>query len=76
MRSFSEESAQLAPLQSFDAQAFVGDSKVRQQICSFVLALALIYNDCKNRIFSNLLLAEAKLDSQPQFPRLGVRIME
>lgn len=64
MRSFSEETAQLAPLQSFDSQAFVGDSNVPQEICSFVLALALIYNDCKNGIFSNLLLAEAKPDSQ------------
>ncbi len=64
MRSFSEETAQLAPLQSFDPQAFVGDSDAPQEIRSFVLALALIYNDCKNGIFSNLLLAEAKPDSQ------------
>jgi hypothetical protein len=64
MRSFSEETAQLAPLQSFDPQAFVGDSNVPQEICGLVLALALIYNDCKNGIFSNLLLAEAKPDSQ------------
>jgi hypothetical protein len=65
MRNFSQETAQLAPLQSFDPQAFVGDSNVPQEICSFVLALALIYNDCKNGIFSNLLLAETKPDSQP-----------
>lgn len=66
MTRFAEETAQLAPLQSFDPQAFVGDSNVPQYICNFVLALALVYNDCKNGIFSNLLLTEAKPVGAPQ----------
>ncbi len=65
MTNLSEENAQLAPLQTFDPKAFVGDSNVPQDICNFVLALALIYNDCKNGIFSNLLLTDLKPAGEP-----------
>ncbi len=57
MTNFTQEAEQLAPLQTFSREAFVGDSNVPQGICNFVLALALIYNDCKDGIFSNLILA-------------------
>lgn len=60
MTNFTNETALLATLQTFSREAFVGDEKVPQDICNFVLALALIYNDCKDGIFSNLTLAESK----------------
>ena len=69
MQNLSEESAQLAPLQTFDPNAFVGNHEVPQNICSFVLALALVYNDCKNGMFSNLLLADFKPVGNPKTSR-------
>ena len=60
MQNLSKESEQLAPLQTFDPNAFVGNDEVPQNICNFVLAMALVYNDCKNGMFSNLLLADFK----------------
>jgi hypothetical protein len=65
MTNLRDESAQLAPLQTFDPKAFVGGETVPQEICNFVLALSLIYNDCKNGIFSNLLIEESKPDGYP-----------
>ncbi len=60
MKNFTQETELLAPLQTFSQEAFVGDDNVSQDICNFVLALALIYNDCKDGIFSNLILTESK----------------
>ena len=60
MTNFTQETDLLASLQTFSQEAFVGDDKVPQDICNFVLALALIYNDCKDGIFSNLVLTESK----------------
>jgi hypothetical protein len=48
MKSFQEECATLESLQTFDPAAFEGDETVPQKLCNLVLALALIYNDCKN----------------------------
>lgn len=66
MTNLRDESTQLAPLQTFDPNAFVGNETVPQEICNFVLALSLIYNDCKNGIFSNLILEESKPDGEPE----------
>ncbi len=60
MTNFTQETELLAPLQTFSQEAFVSDDNVPQDICNFVLALAPIYNDCKDGIFSNLILAESK----------------
>jgi hypothetical protein len=65
MTNLRDENVQLAPLQTFDPEAFVGGEAVPQEICNFVLALSLIYNDCKNGIFSNLLIEESKPDGEP-----------
>ena len=69
MTNFTQEAEQLAPLQTFSREAFVGDSNVPQGICNFVLALALIYNDCKDGIFSNLILGESKPSGGIQLSR-------
>lgn len=60
MTNFIQETEKLASLQTFDQSAFVGDESVPQNICNLVLALALIYNDCKDGIFSNMILTELK----------------
>ena len=55
--SFSE----LGTLEAFDPKAFYPDDKVSQNICGFVLSLALIYTDIKNiSIFY-----ETLVDSKP-----------
>ena len=38
----------LAKLQCFDAQAFVSDDKDEQEVCNFILMLALAHNDFKD----------------------------
>lgn len=64
MKSFQDECSELAPLETFDPAAFLGDTTIPQELCNLVLSLALIYNDCKDVIYSRLLLGE----SRPQRP--------
>lgn len=52
MKTFQEECSELAQLETFDPAAFQADDKVTQDLCNFILALALIYNDCKNLIYA------------------------
>lgn len=67
---FPEECELLAALESFDPAAFRGDDKVPQAVCNFVLALALIYNDCKDAIYAHVALAQSKPDGPPQKSRV------
>lgn len=62
MKTFKEECGALAPLESFDPTAFRAGPGVPQELCNFVLALALIHNDCKGAIYARVLLAEATPD--------------
>lgn len=64
MTTFRNECADLAPLESFDPAAFQAAPGVPQELCGFVLALALIHNDCKDAIYARLVLA----DSCPELP--------
>lgn len=66
MKSFQEECATLESLQTFDPAAFAGDEKVPQSLCNLVLALALIYNDCKNTAYAALLLKDCKPAGKPE----------
>jgi hypothetical protein len=66
---FLEESQMLAPLESFPPEAFRGDDKVPQDLCSFVLALALIYNDCKDALYTHVAIAEQTPAGPPQKSR-------
>jgi hypothetical protein len=52
MPGFREECAMLAQLESFDPEAFQGNAEVPQALCNFVLAIALIYNDCKDALYA------------------------
>ena len=69
--NLSRESSELAPLQTLHPDAFMGDSKVPQDMCNFVLALALIYNDCKDGLFSNRLLVDSRPTGEPKIPNRG-----
>lgn len=58
MKTFEEECAELALLETFDPTAFQADAKVPQDLCNFILTLALVYNDCKNLIHAYLVTAQ------------------
>jgi hypothetical protein len=60
MGTFEDHCKQLAELETFDPVAFQGESKSRQSVCDFVLALALFYNDFSNVVFAGVLLHQAK----------------
>lgn len=64
MKTFLDECSELAPLETFDPAAFQCDARAPQELCNLVLSLALIYNDCKDVIYSHVLLGE----SRPQNP--------
>jgi len=66
MKSFQEQCASLGPLLTFDPAAFEGDENVPQKLCNLVLALALIYNDCKNTTYAAHLLKECKPAGVPE----------
>lgn len=70
MKSFREECATLESLQTFDPLAFEGDDQVPQRLCNLVLALALIYNDCKNTTYAALLLKDCKPEGKPKLNAL------
>lgn len=60
MKTFQEECSELAQLETFDPLAFQADEKVSQDLCNFILALALIFNDCKNLIYVYLVIADSR----------------
>jgi hypothetical protein len=69
MSTFREECDLLAPLETFDPATFRGDADVPQDLCNFILALALIYNDCKDAIYAHAELATAKPEGPPKKTR-------
>ncbi|MBZ9578179.1 hypothetical protein KJA13_04120 [Patescibacteria group bacterium] len=48
MKTFSEYSSKLSPHIEFDPRAFIGTEDIPQELCNFILALALAYNDYKD----------------------------
>jgi hypothetical protein len=69
MNSFQEECSNLAKLQTFDPDAFNADAIVTQDVCNFVLSLALIYNDFKDLTYAEVLLQGSKPSSNPSKSR-------
>jgi hypothetical protein len=67
--TFQEDCERLAALETFDPAAFRGDATVPQQVCNFILALALIHNDCKDVMYSMVLLEHSKPASPPDRTR-------
>ena len=60
----------LAPLESFDPAAFRGDETASQDVCNFVLALALVYNDLKDLISAHVMLLSQKPGGSFRISRL------
>jgi hypothetical protein len=71
MPGFREECELLAPLETFDPEAFRGNDEVPQALCNLVLALALIYNDCKDAIYAHVVLAGIKPEGSQRTRILG-----
>jgi hypothetical protein len=69
MPGLEEECERLATLESFDPDAFRGSGKVSQDVCNFVLALALIYNDCKDSIYAHVVVGDSKPEGAPRRTR-------
>ncbi|HEU4501767.1 MAG TPA: hypothetical protein VFR82_08960 [Nitrospira sp.] len=57
---FEAECRELADLETFDPDAFVGDDAVPQSVCNFVLSLALIFNDLRDLYYANFLVGGCK----------------
>lgn len=71
-RSYSNEIAKLAPIETFDARAFVGQDKHDQDLCDFVVALAVAFNDLKDLLLaSRLLMSKEPADTKTLTPELG-----
>ncbi|MFH2145790.1 MAG: hypothetical protein ABII75_07185 [Candidatus Omnitrophota bacterium] len=64
MTTFSDHFSKLAPLLEFDSKALIGDEKIPQELCSFILALALAYNDYKLYMISLIMLMDSEPDGQ------------
>lgn len=66
MDKYEKDVALLSALETFDPKAFVGSEEWPQELCNFILALALAYNDFKDVIFAQALLATVR---PPQIER-------
>jgi len=47
-------------LETFDPAAFEAGADVPQEVCSLILALALVYNDYKDALFASIAIGDAK----------------
>ncbi len=56
--SYDTEVQKLGPLTTFDPALFVGDDKCPQEVCNFVLALAVAYNDLRDLTLTRRLLID------------------
>jgi len=65
MDNFKRHTDALASLDTFDPDVFVGDEEVSQEICNFVLSLALIWNDCKDVTHAQALLQKCEPSDPP-----------
>ncbi len=65
MESFKEHTDALASLDTFAPDVFVGDEEVSQDVCNFVLSLALIWNDYKDATYAHALLKTCEPQDPP-----------
>ncbi len=61
---YEELISELAPLETFDPKAFISDDNYPQDLCDFVLCLALAYNDFRDVVLAQVLLNE--VDNAPK----------
>ena len=57
--------ALLGPIESFEAEVFLGDGRCPQTVCDFVAALALVFNDLRNLSIVVELLQHQKPSDTP-----------
>ena len=70
--SYKEQIDHLSPLENFDPDAFIGDGKFPQELCDFVLALALAYNDFRDIVSAQrMVLKVAPANLSTPTPQLG-----
>jgi len=62
MTGFQKFTRLPAGLESFDPAAFEADQAVSQDVCNFVLTLALVHNDLKDLFLANTVLKRIKPD--------------
>jgi hypothetical protein len=60
MNKCIEKIDDLAKLESFDPLAFEADGTASQDVCNFVLTLALIFNDLKDLVYAHVTLQTQK----------------
>lgn len=65
MESFKTHTDALASLETFAPDVFVGDEDVSQEVCDFVLALAMIWNDYKDATYAHALLERCEPRDPP-----------
>jgi hypothetical protein len=71
--SYEEYLNCLAPLETFDPEAFVGDSEVPQEVCNLVLALSLAYNDFRDVLVAELWLRDVGVKPEdPPSRKMGL----
>ena len=65
MEAFKTHTDELANLETFAPDVFVGDEEVSQDICDLVLALALLWNDLKDATYALDLLEKCEPGDPP-----------
>ncbi|MFA5287658.1 MAG: hypothetical protein WC394_05275 [Candidatus Omnitrophota bacterium] len=60
MKCYSDYFSSLVPYKEFNPNAFVGDKDIPQDLCNFILALALAYNDYKYYTMNFIMLIESQ----------------
>ena len=72
MSKFEKHIDGLAKLQAFEPSIFVGDAAYPEELCDFMLALALVYNDFRDIFVAQILLQEVlPSDLKTPTPQLG-----
>jgi len=66
MKTYSDYFSKLAPYKEFDPTVFIGDKIIPQELCSFILALALAYNDYKHYTMDFAMLIKSQPKENPQ----------
>jgi len=61
----------LLPLESFDANAFIDADATTQDVCDFVLALALIFNDLRDLVLAQRYIRQLRPEPPVISPQLG-----
>jgi len=68
---YADQTEALEPLEAFDAAAFHA-GKAPQEVCNFVLSLALVYNDLRDVVLGHVLIQDvAPADTHIKTTRLG-----